>query len=186
MNATSDYETWVSERANSIVKLMTFGEFVACVKATDKRLAWGTRTHYHFIVNGEELMFSYAEMGRFKAYFHPDMYMTDFRFKLLLENGAAISRLAFDEIDIFSLNLNGKGKKFAHSKLCKNYDPCKSINWIASHDKAIAKAKACQHNNDAIIAEYGTNNPRVGRELRNGEVWLTVPSVNHLYMEFGK
>lgn len=119
---------------------MTFRQFIDCLEAAQCGLAYATRNHCFFVVDGQELQFTKEECARFARYFSEGFHMNlDKYTKIIKAGGCYINPRLFEDDEVFSL----KVKRGAYMRFIIGDKKYPMIHeWLGKHDYAASIAKS--------------------------------------------
>lgn len=136
-----------SYRMATVKNPMTFHQFIDCLEAAQNGLAYATRNHWFFIVNGNELQFTKEECARFARYFSEGFHMNLAGYsKIIKAGGCYINPRLFEDDEVFPLYEKATAyKRF----IIGDSDYSLPQLWVSSQNVTVAKIKA-----DAIADEF--------------------------------
>lgn len=121
-----------SYRAVEAKNPMTFRQFIDCLEAAQNGLAYSTRNHWFFVVDGQELQFTKEECARFARYFSEGFHMNlDKYTKIIKAGGCYINERLFEDDEVFPL----KAKKSAYMRFVIGNKKYSEVSqWVGRHE----------------------------------------------------
>lgn len=134
-----EYKAMQSYRAATAKNRMTFKTFLDCLEAAQNGLAYATRNHWFFVIDGQELQFTKEECARFSRYFSEGFHLNfDGYTKIIKAGGLYINERLFEDDEVFPL----KAKRGAYMRFIigdKKYPML--MGWVGKHEFTAVTAK---------------------------------------------
>lgn len=158
--ALASYRQMVASRNGT---RMTFKQFIDCLEAAQNGLAYSTRNHWFFIVNGEELQFTKEECARFARYFGEGFHMNlDAYTKIIKAGGCYINERLFEDDEVFPL----RAKLYAYNRFVIGWLNCATkAGWVCNHNQAIADIEFYARLHSLAQTDYDSEQSDIQAEM---------------------
>lgn len=142
---------------------MTFRQFIDCLEAAQCGLAYATRNHWFFVVDGQELQFTKEECARFTRYFSEGFHMNlDGYTKIVKAGGMYINPRLFEDDEVFPL----RAKLYAYNRFVIGWTGCATkAGWVCNHNQAIADIEFYARLDELAQADYDTEQSDLQAEM---------------------